>query len=137
MAATHLLDTTVLSQPIKNSPSAAVMDRWSDLGDSAVCTSAICVAELLQGLEIRQSKKYWRRYRELLENRFVALPFDQSVALVFGKVSAVLRSRGEPGPVVDLLIASTAIRHKLIIATLNTNHFDGIPGLHIEDWSID
>ena len=137
MALTHLLDTTVFSQPLKDRPSAAVMDRWSDLGDASVCTSAICVAEVLQGLEIRQSEKYWRRYRELLENRYAALAFDQAVAMVFSEIAAVLRSQGEPRPVVDLLIASTAIRHRLVIATLNAKHFEGIPGLHVEDWSLD
>ena len=137
MALTHLLDTSVLSQPIKDHPLSVVMDRWSAQGDTSVCTSAICVAVLLQGLEMRQSEKYWRRYRELLENRYAALPFDQTVAAVFGQTSAVLRSSGQPRPVVDLLIASTAKRHGLIVATLNSQDFSGIPGLQVEDWSTD
>jgi predicted nucleic acid-binding protein len=135
MSLTHLLDTTVLSQPIKDHPLPVVMERWSMLGDVSVCTSAICVAEILQGLEVRQSEKYWRRYRELLENRYVALPFDQAVATVFGQTAAAQRSKGEPRPVVDLLIASTAKRHGLIVATLNAKHFTGISGLQVEDWS--
>ena len=137
MSLTHLLDTTILSQPIKDKPLPGVMDRWSMLGDTTVCTSAICVAEILQGLETRRSDKYWRRYRELVENRYAALPFDQTVAAVFGQTAAVLRERGEPRPVVDLLIASTAKRHGLIVATLNVNHFIGIPGLQVEDWSLE
>lgn len=36
----------------------------------------------------------------------------------------------------DLLIAATALSHRLILATLNARHFDGIPGLHVEDWSL-
>jgi len=137
MPLTHLLDTTVLSQPIKDRPLLPVMDRWSALGDERVCTSAICVAEILQGLESRQSEKYWRRYRELLENRYAALPFDQTVAAAFGAMAAALRRQGEPRPVVDLLIAATARRHGLVVATLNTRHFMGIPGIEVEDWSED
>lgn len=136
MALTHLLDTTILSQPIKDKPLQSVMGHWSALGDACVCTSAICVAEILQGLEARQSDKYWRRYRELLENRYAALPFDQTVAAVFGHTAAALRKQGEPRPVVDLLIASTAKHHGLIVATLNTSHFSGIPGVQVEDWSL-
>ncbi|MDP6523871.1 MAG: type II toxin-antitoxin system VapC family toxin [Kiritimatiellia bacterium] len=135
MPLTHLFDTTVFSQPIKDKPLLSVMDRWSALGDSSVCTSAICVAEILQGLEARRSEKYWRRYRELLENRYAALPFDQTVASVFGHTAAALRKQGEPRPFVDMLIASTAKRHGLIVATLNARHFSGIPGVQVEDWS--
>ena len=135
MALTHLLDTSVLSQPIKDHPLSAVMARWSAQGDASVCTSTICVAELLQGLEFRQSEKYWHRYRELLENRYAALPFDQTAATRFSQMSSALRRKGQPRPVVDLLIASTARRHGLIVATLNTKHFVGIPGLLVEDWA--
>jgi predicted nucleic acid-binding protein len=135
MPLTHLLDTTVLSQPIKDRPSPAVMERWSALGDACTCTSAICVAEILQGLEFRKSDKYWRRYRELMEDRYVALPFDQTVASVFGQIAATLRSKGQPRPIVDLLIAATAKRNGLTVATLNARHFTGIPGLQVEDWS--
>lgn len=135
MSLTHLLDTTVFSQPIKDHPAPTVMDRWSALGDACVCTSAICMAELLQGLELRQSAKYWRRYRALLHDRYPALPFDQAVAAVFGQAAASLRNQGQPRPVVDLLIASTAKRHGLIVATLNARHFAGIPGVQVEDWS--
>lgn len=35
----------------------------------------------------------------------------------------------------DLLIAVTAKRHGLILATLNYNDFQGIPGLLVEDWT--
>ncbi len=135
MSLTHLLDTSVFSQPIKDSPSQSVMDRWSALGDASVCTSAICIAEVLQGLEERQSEKYWRRYRELLENRYVALPFDQTVAATFGQLAAALREASRPKPTVDLLIAATAKRHSLVVATLNTKHFADIPGVLAEDWS--
>lgn len=131
----YLLDTTVFSQPIKDRPQPAAMARWSAVGDSCVCTSAICMAELLQGLEIRQSEKYWRRYRELLEDRYVALPFDQAVASVFGRISAVLQRDGRPRPFVDLLIAATAKRHGLIVATLNVAHFTDVPGVQVEDWT--
>ena len=135
MALTHLLDTTIFSQPIKDRPLPLVMERWSTLSDACVCTSAICLAEILQGLEARQSDKYWRRYRALLENRYAALPFDQAVAAAFGRAAADQRRQGTPRPVVDLLIASTARHHGLIIATLNTRHFMGIRGLQVEDWS--
>jgi predicted nucleic acid-binding protein len=131
----HLLDTSVFSQPIKNQPISAALTRWSRLGEGAVCTSAICVAEVRQGLEFRASDKYWDRYQELLEDRYAVLPFDHAVATTFGRLAAVVRRRGRPVPVVDLMIAATAKHHGLIVATLNVKHFAGIPGLAVEDWN--
>lgn len=131
---THLLDTSVFSQPIKDYPLDAVLDRWSTLGDQAVCTSAVCLAELLQGLELRRSDKYWRRYRELLMHRYPVLPFDAAVATVFGQLVAQMNAAGRPRPALDLMIAATARTHGLIVATLNARDFAGIPGVGVEDW---
>jgi predicted nucleic acid-binding protein len=134
MKLSHLLDTSVFSQPIKDRPIDQVLERWSRLRDDAVCTSAVCLAELLQGLEHRDSKKFWRRYRELLEHRYPILALDEAVAQVFSKLSAITRAQGRPRPVVDLMIAATARCHGLVLVTLNAGHFDGIPGLGVETW---
>jgi predicted nucleic acid-binding protein len=136
MPLSHLLDTSVLSQPIKDRPLPAVMDRWSDLRENAICTSAICLIEILQGLRERESSKYWRRYRILLENQYPVLAFDASVANTFSVLSVVMRRQGKPRPALDLMIAATACRHGLILATLNARDFAGIPNLIVEDWNL-
>lgn len=105
------------------------------MGEKSVCTSAVCLAELLQGLEERQSEKYWRRYRELVEHRYPVLALDEAVAATFGTIAGELRRRGKPRPVVDTPIAATARQHGLIVATLNGRDFQGIPGVGVEDWS--
>ena len=135
MTISHLLDTSVFSQPIKNQPNVNVIERWSELGDRVLCTGAICLAEVLQGLEYRGSEKYWKRYKALLMNRYPVLMFDQQVAQTYAKLSAELKRTGKPKPVMDLLIAAIAKQHDLIIATLNVRDFAGIPGIRIEDWS--
>jgi len=95
----------------------------------------VCLAELIQGLEARDSTSYWRRYRDLLENRYPVIPFDQADAEIFGKLSGNFRKKGKTRPALDLMIACCAIRHDLILATLNAKDFIGIPGLTVEDWS--
>lgn len=134
MPLSHLLDTSVLSQPIKDKPLPGVLDRWNDLREDALCTSAVCLAEVLQGLRDRESSKYWRRYRELLENQYPVLPFDASVADTFSILAADMHRQGKPRPTLDLMIAATACRHGLVLATLNTRDFIGIPGLVLEEW---
>jgi len=135
MPLSHLLDMPVLSQPVRDRPLPGVMDRWSRLQDDAFCTSAICLAEVLQGLRERESPKYWRRYRELLEDRYPVLPFDAAVADAFSALAVEMRRRGQPRPALDLMIAATARHNGLILATLNTRNFAGINGLVVEDWA--
>jgi predicted nucleic acid-binding protein len=135
MGFSHLLDTSIFSQPIKDRPREKALDRWSKISEDRICTSAICLAELLQGLRERNSAKYWRRYREILEDRYPALPFDAATADTFGFLAADLRRRGNPRPVADLMIAATALQYGLVLATLNTRDFAGIPGLPVEDWN--
>jgi len=135
MTLSHLLDTSVFSQPIKDRPLPGIMDRWSSLREEVLCTSAICLAEILQGLRERESAKYWRRYRTLLENHYPILAFDAAVADTFSALAVEMRRQGKPRPALDLMIAATACRHGLILATLNSRDFIGIPGLAVEDWS--
>ena len=118
MPLSHLLDTSVFSQPIKDKPLPSVMERWNNLRENSLCTSAICLAEMLQGLCQREAPKYWRRYRELLENHYPILSFKAAVADTFSILAATRRRQDKPKPVIDLMIAATASCHGLILATL-------------------
>ncbi len=62
MAVTHLLDTSVFCQPLKKKPLPSVVERWKSLGDEALCVSVLCEAELLQGLEAKNSDELRDRY---------------------------------------------------------------------------
>jgi predicted nucleic acid-binding protein len=135
MPLSHLLDTSVYSQPIKDNPLDTAMNRWSHLKETSICTSAICLVEVLQGLRQRDSLKYWRRYRQLLENQYPVLAFDASVAETFSILAANARRQGKPKPAVDLMIAATACCHGLVLATLNARDFVDIPGLSFENWN--
>lgn len=131
---THLLDTSVYSQRLRPKPSLAVVDRWRGLGDHRLAISSICEAELLYGLEKRDSQRLWREYFAALKDRLVVLPIDHAVAKIFSKIKSQMESFGEPRADFDLLIAASCLKHGLILATGNVRHFDGIPGLLVEDW---
>jgi tRNA(fMet)-specific endonuclease VapC len=134
MALTHLLDTSIYSQPVRDTPMECVMNRWSALGEDAVCISALVHAEIWQGLVARDSNKFWSRYRELLEGHYPVLPFDERVAETHGRLVVELQKAGKPKPIADLMIAATARHHNLTIATLNLKDFSGIPGVRVEFW---
>lgn len=135
MPLSHLLDTSVYCQPIKPTPLPSVERRWRELGDEALATSSICEAELLYGLELKQSARLKALYQQLLQNRIQLLPVDRSVAQTFSKIKAACRKKGFTTADFDFLIAATAKANGLILATLNARHFEGIEGLAMEDWS--
>lgn len=132
---THLLDTSVYCQPIKKRPLPKVMERWQSVGDDALCISIFCETEVLQGLEMKNSQTLWQAYEEILKDRLPILPFDLSVARQYAQLQAYFIPRGRPRPIFDLLIASTALVHHLIVATCNYRDFKEIPDLQVEDWS--
>ena len=134
MALSHLLDTSVYCQPLKPDPLPSVQNRWRALGDEALAISAVVEAELLYGLELRQSRKLTAQYQTLLKDRLHLFPVDAAVAGCFAKIRAAAKRRGHACPDLDLLIAATARVHGLILATLNYRHFAGIDGLAVEDW---
>jgi predicted nucleic acid-binding protein len=131
----HLLDTSVYCQPIRARPVRSVVERWSKLGDAALCISVLCEAEVLQGLEAKASDTLWDRYRSLLENRLPVLDVGLDVVRTYASLAGPLIRAGKTRPVMDLLIAATAKSSGLVIATLNPRHFDGIAGVAVEDWS--
>ncbi len=130
----HLLDTSVYSQRLRPMPHPGVVDRWKRHGDQALAVSSICEAELLYGLEKRNSERLWQEYRACLEHALVQLPVDQAVARRFAGMKADQEIRGQPRADFDLLIAATAVTHRLTLATGNLRQFQGIPELKVEDW---
>lgn len=135
MSVTHLLDTSVYSQPLKPVPHPGATRRWQALGNAAVAISAICEAEVLFGIEKKQSANLTAGYERILKGTLPVLPVDSDVAAAYAKLRADCERRGAPVADMDLLIAATAHAHHLTIATLNANDFHAVQGVHVEDWS--
>lgn len=132
---THLLDTSVCSQPIKVRPLGAALERWQKIG-LAAATSAVCLAEIEWGLFKNPSARRWEGYhRDILPSVQCLVP-DRETWTCFARMKARQFQLGLPVADFDLLIAATAVHHNLILATLNTRHFATVEGLRWEDWSV-
>jgi predicted nucleic acid-binding protein len=59
---------------------------------------------------------------------------DQNVARIFADIKAQLRKEGTLIEDLDLMIAATARAHNLLLVTNNTEHFQRVPGLVLENW---
>lgn len=130
-----LLDTSVYSQLLRRNAVVPALERWTAAGDPACAISEVTRAEVEYGLHREANPARWRRYRETLEHRLAVLDTDAEVWSGFALMKARQRKLGEPVGDFDLLIAATAVRRGLIVATLDTGDFSRIEGLTWEDWS--
>ena len=135
-----LLDTAVVSELVRKSPSAAVL-KWIDGQDEATLhLSVLTIGELEKGVarlpaSVRRSRlQSWVR-RDLAE-RFGGrlLPIDTRTAARWGAIAGESEKRGTPLPVIDCLIAATALVHGLAVATRNVGDFERCGVTCVNPW---
>ena len=110
-----LLDTSVISELVRKIPHPPVLEWIGAQDETSLYLSVIAIGELEQGIarlpaSPRKSRlQSWVR-RDLVE-RFGKrlLPADIRVATRWGALTGESEKRGEPLPVIDSLIAATAL----------------------------
>lgn len=120
-----LLDTNVLSEPVKRSPAASVVTWLAQQQPLDLYISVLTIGELMMGSEIappgprRDALRVW--VAEELPRRFVGrlLPVTEGVAREWGRMSAAGRAIGRELPVTDGLLLATAHAHDLTFVTRN------------------
>jgi len=129
-----LLDTSVYSQPLKKKPILTALKKWEELGDLDCVISSVCAAEVEWGLHYADKQSLWDRYHHLLEGRLEVLQVTANTWSQFAKMKARQRKIGQIVSDLDLLIAASAVEHRLTVATLNRSDFQRIESLSWEDW---
>jgi tRNA(fMet)-specific endonuclease VapC len=127
----YILDADTVSYALRGQGQVAA--RLLEHQPSDVCISAITLAELNFGAEVKRSQKIRRAIRTFIRDVAV-VPFDEASAERFGVVAAALSGRGQPIGVYDTLVAAQALSMGLTVVTNNTRHFSRVPGLTVENW---
>lgn len=98
----------------------------------AAQVSVLTVGELTAGALNATSEQLPARVATLarVESSWDPLPVDLDVARRFGAVVADLRRRGRKVPVIDALIAATALAHDIPLVTQDRD-YDAIEGLQV------
>ncbi len=131
----YLLDTDVLSNLVRKSPSPVLLSRLASIPGEMLHTTAINAAEIHYGAaRSARGDEILRVFEEIVFPRLTILSFDAGSAPVFGGLKAKLEARGQTRSEPDLRIAAIALQHKLTLVTGNIRHFAGIPRLRVEDW---
>lgn len=120
-----LLDTVILSELRKRTPSAAVVSWLRARKDNELFISVVSIGAIERGIEKRrradpafaETLTTWlddllRHYAERI------LPITPEIARRWGALSARIGNESA-----DLLIAATALCHGLKVATRNVRHF--------------
>jgi len=106
--------------------------RLKELQPRGLGLSVVSAAELWEGAYFSRDAK---RSQETLEGFLSGvdiLGLDEEICKRFGQLRGAMRKRGQTIGDFDLLIAATALRHKLTLLTNNRKHFESIAGLEIE-----
>ena len=132
-----LLDTNVVSEPLKPSPEPAVVQWLNAQATENLYLPAIVAAELYYGWSILPDGRRKRVSGDLVD-RVVSqfegrvIPFDLAAAVEYGRLMAAARSAGVGLPILDGQIAAIARAQGADLATRNVKHFEqtGIPLLN-------
>jgi tRNA(fMet)-specific endonuclease VapC len=128
----YIIDTDILIYFLKGHEK--IVKRMSTLPNDMVCTTIINQAELLFGAyNSTREKQNLKIVERFLEN-FTIFPFCEKAAHYFGRQKTFLKSIGTPIADMDLMIASIALQHKMILVTNNTKHFNKIKELKLDNW---
>ncbi len=125
------LDTSFSIDVLRGHRGAAAKARVFDSEQEIITIPAPALAEFLDGAYFAGGP-YLSQAMQLVAGRDV-VPFDTECSLVTGQLRADLRGRGISLPMIDAMIASTALRHHSILVTGDAG-FNRIPGLTVESY---
>jgi tRNA(fMet)-specific endonuclease VapC len=133
----YLLDTNVISEPLRPQPDPRIMARLRQ-HQSVMATATVVWHELLYGAA-RLPASARRTAIESYLHQVVAptiplLPYDERAAEWHANERARLAQIGRPPPFADGQIAAVAQTNQLILVSFNTADYADFLGLVVEDW---
>jgi tRNA(fMet)-specific endonuclease VapC len=107
------------------------------LPQASVAISAITVAEILYGLELKPEATRLRASVERLFQAVEIRSWDSPAAQAYGRLRARLRSAGKTLAEMDLLIASHALAAGAVLVSHDKAFQHVTPFLTVVDWATD
>lgn len=130
----YLLDTNVISNVTKPSPSEPLLAWMAEQTDHDLYIASLTVAEIRRGIlqtpagRRRDQLEAWFSGPEGPQALFAGrvLPFDEAAALVWARLMADGSSKGQPRSALDTIIAAVAEANACVVVTDNEKDFPGL-----------
>jgi predicted nucleic acid-binding protein len=130
----YLLDTNIISNITKLLPSESLLAWMAAQNDDDLFISSLTVAEIRRGVleksagKRRRELEAWFTGPEGPQALFAGrvLPFDEAAALIWARLMADGKNRGQPRSALDTIIAAVAVANACIVVTDNERDFSGI-----------
>ena len=137
-----LLDTNVISEVVKPRPNPGVLEWMESTDESLLYLSVLTLGELRKGIGLlpsgrrRVSLEAWLDHDLTVRFASRILPVDVAVADRWGRISGSEAARKSPLPVIDGLLAATALHHDLTLVSRDTRNA-AVSGVEIFDpWEL-
>ena len=129
-----LLDTNIISNFTKPSPSRTLIDWMTEQSDEDLFIASLTLAEIRRGILEKPAGKR----RDQLETWFSGpkgpqmlfagriLPFEQEAGLVWARLMADGKAKSRPRSALDMIIAAIAETNDCTVVTDNEKDFRGV-----------
>jgi toxin FitB len=132
----YLLDTCVISELVNPHKDERAIKWLLEQEENDLYLSVLTIGEIHKGITKLPNSKRKRLLIEWVENdlkeRFAGRVLDitEDIAIQWGVIQGKLEKKGKKLPVIDGLIAASAIEDDLIVVTRNTKDIE-IPGVKV------
>lgn len=135
----YLIDTNIISEVRKGDRCDPGVSAWyASIADEDLFLSALVLGEIRKGVELARSRDPHKasaleRWLEQVEAAFGSrvLGIDNAVADRWGRMSAI-----RPIPVIDGLLAATAVANNLTLVTRNDRDIAGLGAVVLNPFRI-
>lgn len=136
-----VLDTNVVSEPLKLKPDIEVMRWLSAQAPETLCITTITMAEMLTGVEKMPKGRKRNALGAALNEQVLplfsgrVLSFDRESAMAFSKVIIAANAVGNDIDFPDAAIAAITIAKRFHLATRNVRDFRGTEVDILNPWA--
>jgi len=125
----YLLDTCCLSELFKTAPDTGVAQWLSAQPLEELFLSVITIGEIQKGIarlpessKSRRLRAQFEHFMEVYDDRIIVL--DRDILIRWGLLCAKAEMKGHSLPVLDSLIAATALAHGMEVVTRNVKDME-------------
>lgn len=137
----YLLDTCIISEMLKPFPNKQVIEWIEAIDEETLFLSVLTIGEIYKGInKLPDSKRkadIQRWMKHDLHQRFEGriLEINEETAKIWGRLQGKAEKAGKKMPVIDSLLAATAIFYDFILVTRNISDIEFSEASVFNPWS--